>query len=137
MISLISRFLKLLRRLRDHISEFPSDSAVLVLKSPRRLKLGIVYLVDIQLCVASTWIAFYLRLDEFVDFERLSFPALFSILVAMPVFVSAGLYRVVFRYSDWLAINAATLALSIYALIYAPIIMIYTLEGAPRTIGVL
>ena len=94
-------------------------------------------MVDVSLCWTACWIAFYLRLGDFVPADRLVVPSLISMTVALPIFLTSGLYRVIFRYSGWPAIKAIAIAVIVYAFIYAPIIMIYSIEGIPRTVGIL
>jgi len=94
--------------------------------------------VDICLCILATWIAFYLRLDEFVNFSNeLRAPVLFSVMIALPIFVVTGLYRAIFRYSGWPSINSVARAMGLYGLIYMTVVMVVGLEGVPRTIGVI
>ena len=81
-------------------------SSLPVLDLPRWTKRLVAISVDICLCVVSTWIAFYLRLSEFVDLERLMNSALISLLIAVSIFSITGLYRAIFRYSGWPAILA-------------------------------
>ena len=74
---------------------------------PRYAKRIIVLSVDISLCVLTVWLAFYLRLGDFVT---LSGPALWAVAIAvaiaLPIFVVSGLYRAIFRYSGIPAIFA-------------------------------
>lgn len=104
---------------------------------PRQMKRGIVLIVDISLCWTASWVAFYLRLGDFVAADQLVTPSLISVAIAVPVFLVSGLYRIIFRYSGWPAVKSIALAMVVYASIYAPIIMIYTVEGVPRTVGML
>ena len=63
------------------------STAFSILDLSRTSKRIIAWSVDVCLCVLATWLAFYLRLDEFVkinnDFAR---PALLSIALALPIF---------------------------------------------------
>lgn len=108
------------------------------LNSPRIFKQCLAITVDIGLCAFATWIAFYLRLGEFVSLQQtLITPALFSVLIAVPVFAVTGLYRMVFRFSGWPAIALISRSIAVYGLIYMNIVMIYGLESTPRTVGIL
>lgn len=105
---------------------------------PRRVKRSLVVLVDICFCILTTWLALYLRLDDFVrlntDFAQLVF---LSLVIALPIFAMAGLYRAIFRYSGWLAILGIGRAMSLYSLIYVSIVIAVGLDGTPRTIGII
>jgi FlaA1/EpsC-like NDP-sugar epimerase len=65
-----------------------------ILALPRPLKRFVVLAVDVGLCVLSVWVAFYLRLDEWVAWRTaVLWPAAVSVVFALPVFVVAGMYR--------------------------------------------
>ena len=78
-----------------------------ILALPRAAKRFVALSVDLALCVLTVWLAFYLRLSEFV---ALSGNALWavgaSVGIALPIFVVSGLYRAIFRYSGWPALLA-------------------------------
>ena len=119
------------------LSRVINKSAALALDLPQNLKRFIVLVTDICLCILATWLAFYLRLDEWVDLERVLKPLTLSIIVAVPIFMLAGLYRIIFRYSDSAAFRSIGIALASYTLVFLPIISIFTLAGTPRTVGIL
>ena len=104
----------------------------------RTAKRIIAMSVDICLCVLATWLAFALRLDEFVKINNdLARPAFLSIAIVLPIFAATGLYRAIFRYSGWPAIAAVGRAMTLYGLIYMTVVMAVGLDGTPRTIGVI
>ncbi|WP_374522360.1 polysaccharide biosynthesis protein [Hydrogenophaga sp.] len=94
--------------------------------------------VDLGLCVLTVWLAYYLRLGEFVP---LSGNALWatgaSVAIALPIFVVSGLYRAIFRYSGWPALLAVARAVGIYGLLYASIFTAIGVAGVPRTVGII
>ena len=95
-------------------------------------------LVDISLCVLTVWLAFYLRLGEFVPLSGSAFWAVaLSVAFALPIFIVSGLYRTIFRYSGYPAIFAVVRAISIYGLVYASIITAVGITGIPRTVGLI
>lgn len=109
-----------------------------VLAIPRFAKRLIVASADVCLCVLATWFAFYLRLGEFIFLDLNSgLVAALSVVLAIPIFASMGLYRAIFRYAGWPAIRSVGIAMSLYGLIYVTIVMAVGLEGTPRTIGVI
>jgi len=134
--------LRLLRWLRRReqtafIANILALCAEMTIEVPAGVKRLVVFVVDICICYVSTWVAYYLRLGEFISLERLTLPVLLSILIAIPIFLVFGLYRVIFRYAGWSAIKAVAIAVTVYTLLYAPAVMVYTLDGVPRTIGIL
>lgn len=109
-----------------------------VLALPRPAKRLVALSIDMSLCVLSVWLAFYLRLGEWV---MLSGNALWavaaSIALALPIFVVSGLYRAIFRYSGWPALLAVARAIGIYALLYASVFTAVGVAGVPRTVGII
>lgn len=105
-------------------------------KLPRFLKRTLVILLDIFFCFLSTWFAFYLRLgDFFISFDIILKPILFSIILLIPIFIFKGLYKVIFRHSDWLGLKNIFYAILIYGVIYLNFIMFIGISDVPRTIG--
>ena len=113
-----------------------------VLTMPRLAKQFFVMSVDFFLCVLSVWASFYLRLGEFSVFNNATTtPVLItsavSIALALPIFVSSGLYRAIFRYNGFPAMMTMARAICIYGLIFTGIFTFIGVEGVPRTIGLI
>jgi FlaA1/EpsC-like NDP-sugar epimerase len=118
--------------------------AQFLLELPRWIKRSIVLFLDILLCIIATWLAYYLRLGEFISFFDhsdwslgLIKASLMSILIALPLFIVSGLYRAIFRYNGWPALLAVARSVSVYSLFYASIFTIASISGVPRTIGII
>ncbi len=60
-----------------------------------------------------------------------------SLLLALPIFISFGLYRAIFRYAGIAAFTAILRACGIYSLAYMAAFTIVGVTGVPRTIGIL
>ena len=109
-----------------------------VLEIPRKVKRILVLSLDLLLCLLSVWLSFYLRLGEYLAIGSLYFwPAVVSVSIAIPVFVTSGLYRAIFRYSGLPAMMAVSRAMLIYGTAYSGIFTFYGVEGVPRTIGLI
>lgn len=109
-----------------------------VLALPRAAKRVIVLSVDLGLCVLTVWLAYYLRLGEFVSLSgNAMLAAAASIAMALPIFIVSGLYRAIFRYSGWPALLAVARAVSIYGILYASIFTAIGISGVPRTVGII
>ena len=115
-----------------------------VLGLPRGAKRSVVILLDISLCVLAVWLAYYLRLGEFIGFARhsqwgpgASWAAATSVMLTLPLFVVSGLYRAIFRYSGWPALLAVARAVGIYGLLYASVFTAIGVAGVPRTVGII
>jgi len=97
---------------------------------------------DTGLCVLTVWLAFYIRLDEWVglggnEFFTPSWAAIASIAIAIPLFVTHGFYRVIFRHAGLSAVTSVFRAFSLYALFYATAVTAVGLPGVPRSIGLI
>jgi FlaA1/EpsC-like NDP-sugar epimerase len=112
--------------------------ALPMLAMPRLAKRAVVLVLDTGICILTVWLAYYLRLDALLPLEG---PALWaagaSIALALPIFVVAGLYRAIFRYSGWPALMTVTKAVGVYAVIYAAVFTAVGVPGVPRTVGII
>jgi FlaA1/EpsC-like NDP-sugar epimerase len=108
------------------------------LELPRATKRLIALSIDAVMCVVSVWFAFYLRLGYWPHLAaEPAHPVLASIAIALPIFVSFGLYRAIFRYAGSEALITIARAVALYSL---PFMLIYTvigIDGTPRTIGII
>ena len=104
----------------------------------RYSKRTIAIITDIGLCTLCTWLAFTLRLEEFILFKNFNFyPAFVSIIIAIPVFWLFGLYRTIFRYTGLSIILNILASTFVYGLFYFLIVGFYGIQGVPRSIGVI
>jgi FlaA1/EpsC-like NDP-sugar epimerase len=109
-----------------------------VLALPRYAKRLIALLVDTSLCILTVWLAFYLRLGEFVSLSDTPILAtMASVAFALPIFVISGLYRAIFRYSGWPAMLAVSRAIAAYGLLYFSVVTAIGIPDTPRTIGLI
>jgi FlaA1/EpsC-like NDP-sugar epimerase len=112
------------------------------LSLPRIAKRLIVFTIDSALCILTVWISFYLRLGDWIAISgdgvwQLKWAVIFSVALALPIFVISGFYRAIFRYSGWAALMTVVKATAIYSLFYISIFTAYGVEGVPRTIGLI
>ena len=114
----------------------------LVLALPRSVKRGLVLLLDVVLCVVTVWLAFYLRLDDWIrlyddPYWRGDWAAIVAVALAIPLFIRQGFYRVIFRHGSAIAIYLGLRAFALYALLYATIFTVVGVAGVPRSIGII
>ena len=109
-----------------------------IIDLPRYSKKIIVIIIDVCLCILSTWLAFYLRLEQFIKINDITILAvLISVLFAIPIFWIVGLYKTIFRFAGSSIIFTAFAAIFIYSLLYFSVIGIYGIQGIPRSIGII
>jgi FlaA1/EpsC-like NDP-sugar epimerase len=109
-----------------------------IINLPRYTKRTMAILMDIGLCILCTWLAFFLRLEEFFKINDVTTLAVeISILLAIPIFWLMGLYKTIFRFQGSSIIFTVLVATSVYGLLYFAVIGIYGIQGIPRSIGVI
>jgi FlaA1/EpsC-like NDP-sugar epimerase len=109
-----------------------------ILNLPRFVKQIIAIILDLSLCVLCTWLAFYLRLDQFILIQGpILIAAIVSVGFALPVFWLSELYRTIFRYSGSNITFLVSMALLVYGLLYFSVFTVYAIEGIPRSIGII
>ncbi|QWE29650.1 polysaccharide biosynthesis protein [Polynucleobacter sp. AM-7D1] len=109
-----------------------------MLRWPRSTKRGAVVILDILICIFSTWISFGLRLDQWGWLEGNRYWALIAAIGFMlPLFMFFGLYRTIFRYVGFFVLESMVRVLAIYLVLYVGIFTIVGVEDIPRSIGVI
>lgn len=113
-----------------------------LLALPRVWKRAVALVFDASLCVLTVWLAYYLRLGEWVrmsgdPYWAPEWAVAGSLLLALPLFITSGLYRAIFRYAGWQASLAVLRAMSIYTVLYATVFLAIGVPGVPRTIGLI
>ena len=113
---------------------------LLILQLPRTSKQIIVLLVDIFICFLSVYLAFYLRLSEWINplapgYWRIFLVAQVAIALYLTLSIGFGLYRQIFRHSSQRISSALLRVMSIYSLIFILIFAFIGFDGVPRTIS--
>ena len=116
--------------------------ALPILAMPRPAKRVVVLAVDTALCVLTVWLAYYLRLGEWVKLSGDSYwqplwAVGVSLVVALPIFVVNGFYRAIFRYSGLSALMTVLKASLVYGLLFASVFTAFGVDGVPRTVGLI
>ena len=113
----------------------------IVLSLPRPFKRFTVFGVDSVFAVFSVWIAYYLRVGEFLPiFERqdehyLPHAWILAVTISPIIFRYFGLYHIIFRYAGGTALLSICKAILVYSCVYATLITFIGVDGVPRTVG--
>ena len=109
-----------------------------ILALPRTTKRLIALSADVAFCVLALWLALYLRTGEFVVLSgNTLWAAGLSVGLALPIFVTFGLYRAIFRYAGFPAMFALGQAIALYGVLYAAVVVAIGIDGVPRTVGLI
>ena len=109
-----------------------------IINLPRYAKRVLAIILDLGLCILCTWLAFYIRLEQFIKINDVTILAvLISIILAIPIFWLMGLYKTMFRFLGSSIILTVFVAIFSYSLLYFAVIGIYGIQGIPRSIGIL
>ena len=93
---------------------------------------------DLLLCGLSVWLAFGLRLDQWGYFQAQKWTVFFiAIGFSLPLFISFGLYRTIYRYIGTVFFITITRAFVIYTGLFFGVFTLYGVEGVPKSIGVI
>ena len=110
-----------------------------VIAWPRSVKRLSVLCLDAFLCAAAAYIMLSLRLESFQSISPTLLLAVgASIAIALPIFISFGLYRAIFRYSGGVAIWTVVRAVALYTAIYFAFIQLlpqFSTITVPRSLG--
>ena len=109
-----------------------------MLALPPLSKRLILVSVDAALCALTVWVAYYLRLGEWISLTgRPSIAVFLSLSLALPIFYAVGLYRMVIRHISNDMIVTCAAACTAYSLTYTTIITAYAFDNIPRTVGII
>ena len=109
-----------------------------LLALPRVTKRILALSIDTGLCALTVWIALCLRLDGWVILKGNLWLAIgLSLMIALPVFISFGLYRAIFRYAGIAAFTTIAKAVFVYGVLYAVSLAILAIPDVPRSLGLL
>ena len=109
-----------------------------ILALPRRLKQGMAVCLDASSGILAVWVAYYLRLGEWVPLnEQPIVQTALAVVLALFVFTAFGFYHVVIRHIGRDAVASSVVACAVYGVAYAAIITAYGFDGVPRTVGLI
>ena len=107
-----------------------------VLELPRQIKVFLMVLVDSSLCCLSIWFSYYLRLGNFSSpIEWMILPMVISTIISFFIFSFLGIYKNINRSFDIYNIVKLFKAVVIYSIFFFLLIIIFSIQNVPRTIG--
>ncbi|MBB3962452.1 polysaccharide biosynthesis protein [Rhizobium metallidurans] len=109
-----------------------------VLALPRPAKRVIALLFDACLCIITVWLAFCFRFNDWYLLTGAQFWTIpVSLVIALPLFITFGLYRAIFRFMGWAAFSTVIKCVLIYGAVYMVIFTVISVPSIPRTVGIL
>lgn len=109
-----------------------------VLELPRYAKRLVVVMLDLLLSTLAVWLAFYLRIDQWsMPVGAQYYVYALAPLLFVPIFISMGLYRAIFRYTGMSAMLTTGLAVGIYAMFFFFALLYFKWDGVPRSLGLI
>jgi FlaA1/EpsC-like NDP-sugar epimerase len=110
----------------------------IILNLPRPAKRALVIVADLFICLFSVWLAFVLRLDQWGPLQGRDWWVLLAAVgFSLPLFISFGLYRAIFRYVGAAALTSIVLAFALYTAFFSLIFTVIGINEIPRSIGIL
>jgi FlaA1/EpsC-like NDP-sugar epimerase len=103
----------------------------------RRTKQAIAIITDVILIFFTVLMSFALRYESVSIRKEALLAGVLAVILALPIFIRMGLYRYVFRYSGFAALNVITRACFKYGVYYFVIIVLLREYGIPLSIGIL
>jgi len=105
---------------------------------PRWTKRTLVILLDFILLLQAAWISYSLRIGVFTYWnEPIAKIVLVTVPSALILFAIVGVYKTIFRFADLGVMRVLTRAFFIYGFLMIIVLTIGSLEGVPRTLGIL
>lgn len=105
---------------------------------PRRFKQLLVLAIDTFYILFTVWLSFSFRYDTFYLPKKIEWAAyIIALIIAVPIFIHAGFYRAVFRYSGFTALSAVTKACIKYGFLYFIVIALFFTASIPPSIGIM
>ena len=102
------------------------------------LKRYIIIIFDLNLCILTLWLSFFLRLDIFYPLEDIPLiPLLTSIIILFLLILFFGIHKSINRFSGLDTFIKLSKVLMIYCILFFFIFTLNSFEGVPRTIGII
>jgi FlaA1/EpsC-like NDP-sugar epimerase len=109
-----------------------------LLASPRLIKQALAVVSDVIICAIAVQLAMDLRLETHSHWGiQHTWLLLTGLALFIPVFISIGLYRAIFRFAGLQVIFSLNKAMAVYALLYSAVFTVIGISEVPRSVGLL
>ncbi len=116
----------------------PSRYAHKAIALNRSSKRSLVIVLDLFIAFITVWLAFYLRIDQvgLPQYQQI-YVYILAPLIAVPIFITHGLYRAIFRYTGMAAMFTIAKAVVYYAILFFTTLLFFNWAGVPRSLGLI
>jgi len=98
----------------------------------------IIVIFDLNLCVFTLWIAFFLRMDRFYYVNEIPlFPLASSLIILSLLIIFFGTHKSLNRYSGIESFVELSKVMLIYSVIFSFLFTLNSFDNVPRTIGII
>ena len=110
----------------------------LLLAFPRRIKQAFAVLSDVTICAIAVQLAIDLRMETHDSWSiQNTWMFLLGLLLFLPIFISMGFYRAIFRFAGLQDIFRILKAMALYSFLFATVFTIFGIDQVPRSVGLL
>lgn len=105
---------------------------------PRWQKRILVVATDVCLISISIWLAHCIRIEEIVVLQNHHYYMIIgAVAFSIPIFISFGMYRAIFRYSGTKTLIRVIKAVSVYSFFSVTFITVVSIPRIPRSVGII
>ena len=109
-----------------------------LLRSPRFIKQALAILIDLAICAIAVQLAMDLLMEMHVSWSNQhTWMFVLGLVFFLPIFISMGLYKAIFRFVGLQVIFSLNKAMFFYAFLYASVFTLFGIDPVPRSVGLL
>ncbi len=110
----------------------------ILLASPRQIKQALAVVSDVSICAIAVQLAMDLLMETHVSWSfQHTWMFGLGLFIFLPIFISMGLYRAIFRFAGLQVIFSLNKAMALYAFLYASVFTVLGIDQVPRSVGLL
>jgi FlaA1/EpsC-like NDP-sugar epimerase len=109
-----------------------------ILSFPRLIKQALAVMSDVIICALAVQLAVDLRMETHVSWNsQHTLMFLLGSVFFLPIFISMGLYRAIFRFAGLQVIFTLSKAMAIYSVLFASFFTLIGIGQVPRSVGLM